>query len=238
MTELTDIDAVAGEYVLGTLDAGERRSAEARIERDPNLRQAVEAWQRRLSPLTETVSPISPPGNLYNKIRARIGLSQHVISLRTRERRLEQRANRWRNATAGFAALAASLVAVIGWRSADVQTTSTQYVAVLQSGPDKPAFLLTIDTGTHNCIISAIDAPKQPQKSYEVWMVSDQLENPKSLGTMAEGEMHVMPMQDGPDTDMFMDATFAVSLEPEGGSPTGTPTGPMLYQAKLFKATP
>ncbi len=69
-------------------------------------------------------------------------------------------------------------------------------------------------------------------------MVSDQLENPKSLGTMAEGEMHVMPMEDGPDTDMFMDATFAVSLEPEGGSPTGAPTGPMLYQAKLFKATP
>jgi anti-sigma-K factor RskA len=55
---------------------------------------------------------------------------------------------------------------------------------------------------------------------------------------MAEGDMHVMPMNDGPDTALFMNATFAVSLEPEGGSPTGSPTGPVLFSGKLFKSTP
>jgi anti-sigma-K factor RskA len=238
MTELGDIDALAGEYVLGTLDIGEREAVEERRLSEPELDQAIKAWERRLAPLMDTVRPLSPPANLYNKVRARIGLSAHVVSLRAREQRLVQRASLWRNATAGMTALAASLVGFIGWREAYHAQVPTQYVAVLQAGADKPAFLLTVDTKTQNCVISAIAAPKQPQKSYEVWMVSDQLKSPKSLGVMAEGDMHVMPMDDGPETAMFMNATFAVSLEPEGGSPSGAPTGPVLYQAKLFKATP
>lgn len=238
MNELTEIDALAGEYVLGTLDAAERRSVSERREREPELEAAIRAWEERLAPLADTVPGLSPPANLYNKIRARVGLSQHVVSLRARENELTRRARRWRAAAVGMTALAASLAGVIGWREVSFNAMPTQYVAVLQPGPERPGFLLTVDTKTHNCVISAISAPKQPEKSYEIWMVHESLPKPKSLGVMAEGDMNVMPMDDGPATDLFMNATFAVSLEPEGGSPTGEPTGPVLYSAKLFKATP
>lgn len=238
MNELTEIDALAGEYVLGTLSAAERRAVSERREREPELDAAIKAWEARLSPLADVVSPVAPPPNLYSKVRAQIGLSAHVISLRARERQLTRRAERWRNATLGMTALAASLVGFVGWREQQFREMPTQYSAVLQAGSDRPAFLLTVDTKTHNCVISAIAAPKQPQKSYEVWLVHDDLKTPKSLGVMAEGDMHVMPMDDGPDTAMFMNATFAVSLEPEGGSPTGAPTGPVLFSGKLFKSTP
>lgn len=115
---------------------------------------------------------------------------------------------------------------------------ATQYVAVLQSQQDKPAFLMTVDSRSHLCVISAIAAPKQDNKSYEVWLVHDKLPKPKSLGTYEEGDMKPIPVNGGSDADMFMNATFAVSLEPEGGSQTGGPTGPVVYSGKFVQATP
>ncbi len=238
MNELTDIDALAGEYVLGTLSAAERRAVAERREREAELDVAIRAWEARLAPMIDTLSPVAPPPNLYSKVRAQIGLSSHVVSLKAREQSLVRSARRWRNMAAGMTALAASLAGVLSWRVSLERDVPTQYTAVLQSGSDKPAFLLTVDTETHKLVVSAINAPKQEAKTYEVWLVSDKMPAPKSLGVMDEGDMHVMPMKDGDETSMFMNATYAVSLEPAGGSPTGKPSGPVLYTGKLFKSTP
>jgi anti-sigma-K factor RskA len=238
MTELDDIDGLAAEYVLGTLNREERLAVEGRLGSDRALQTAVDAWQRRLTPLADTVAPVAPPPNLYNKVRAQIGLSAHVISLKAREQQLMKRGNRWRNATAAMTAMAASLAGLVTIREQYHNDMPTQFVAVLQSGEDKPAFLMTVDTRTHNCVITAVKAPKQADKSYQVWMVHDKMPKPKSLGVMSEGEMNVMPMAPGPETDLFMNASFAVSLEPEGGSPSDGPTGPVLFSGKLIQATP
>lgn len=239
MTELDDIDGLAAEYVLGTLSHEERQTVAERRAADKALDRAIEAWERRLSPLVETVAPVAPSPNLYNKIRAQIGLSQHVVSLKAREHALARRANRWRNAFAGATALAASLAGVIVYRDAVVPTEATQYVAVLNAGSDMPAFLLTVDTKTNMCVITAVNPPQQSDKTYQVWMVSDKMPKPKSLGMVNKpGEMQTMPMQAGPEMDLFMNASFAVSVEPMGGSPTGLPTGPVLFSGKLVQATP
>lgn len=238
MNELDDIDGQAAEYVLGTLSREDRMAVAERRAADAALDRAIIAWERRLAPLVETVTSVAPSPHLYNKIRAQIGLAQHVVSLKSREQMLARRASRWRNAFAGVTALAACAIGVLGYREYQHQQAPTQYVAVLHTGNDMPAFLMTVDTKTHNCVITAVNAPQQPDKTYEVWMVHDKLPKPKSLGVMNEGEMNVMPMQPGPDTDMFMNASFAVSLEPMGGSPTGAPTGPVLFTGKLVQATP
>ncbi len=238
MTELDDIDALAAEYVLGTLGREERLAVSERRAVDAALDAAIGAWERRLGPLVEVVSPVAPPAGLYNKIRAQIGLSSHVISLKAREQALTRRANRWRGAALGMTALAASLVGVVAWQDYERRQMPTQYVAVLQTGSSQPAFLLTVDTKTNMFVISAISVPKTPDKSYEVWAVYDPAEKPKSLGVMSEGDMAMHPMMGGEEHDKFMNATFAVSLEPEGGSPTGAPTGPVLFSGKLVKATP
>ncbi len=274
MTDLDDMDALAGEYVLGTLDRDERIAVAMRREKEPALDKAIRAWERRLGSMIELVPPVAPPPNLYSKIRAQIGLSANVISLKTHELELIRRATRWRRATMGITALAACLAGVIGWRevehrqvvsqqvaaletakveqqrllaehAAELQTVKaeqakmpTQYVAVMQANKDAPAFLMTVDTKTMKCVISAVAAPKQKDKSYEVWMVHEKMPKPKSLGVYAEGDMKPMPMDPNADNSMFMNATFAVSLEPEGGSPTGGPTGPVLFTGKLVQATP
>lgn len=242
MSDADDIEGLAAEYVLGTLDRDERAMVAARRTGNGALDAAIAAWERRLGPLVELVAPVTPPPNLYSKIRAQIGLASNVVSLRARERDLTRRAGRWRSTALGASALAAALAGVIGWREyqhqRELQTLPTQYVAVLQTSEAQPAFLLTIDTKTHRCVITAVSAPKKPDKSYEVWLVNDKLPSPKSLGTYAEGDMSVMPMDDGADSALFMNASYAVSLEPEGGSPTGAPTGPVLFSGKLVQATP
>lgn len=238
MIELDDIEGQAAEYVLGTLSREERLEVEQRWASDARLDKAIRDWEKKLGPMVETVAPVAPPPALYNKIRAQIGLSAHVVSLKAREQALAKRASRWRNATVGMTALAASLAGFLVYREAAAPLMPTQYVAVLQTGADKPAFLLTVDTKTNMCVITAVQAPSKPDKSYEVWMVSDKMPKPKSLGVMAEGDMHMMPVGENDDHDMFMNATYAVSLEPEGGSPTGVPTGPVLFTGKLVQATP
>lgn len=238
MTELDDIEALAAEYVLGTLSREERLAVATRRDSDPELDAAITAWERRLGPLAEVVVPVQPPANLYNKIRARIGLASHVVSLRSREQALARRVSRWRSATVGMTALAASLAGVVGWQRHQAGEMPTQYVAVLGAGDAKPAFLLTVDTKTQMFVISAVGAPEQPKKSYQVWLVNDRMPAPKSLGVFKDGDMEVMPMQKAADHDVLMNATYAVSLEPEGGSPTGLPTGPVVFSGKLIKATP
>lgn len=238
MIELDDIEGQAAEYVLGTLSREERLDVEQRRASDAALDKAIRDWEKKLGPMVETVPSIAPPAHLYNKIRAQIGLSAHVVSLKSREQSLTRRANRWRNATVGMTALAASLAGFVVYREVTAPLVPRQYVAVLQTGADKPAFLLTVDTKTNMCVITAVAAPSKPDKSYEVWMVHDKMPQPKSLGVMAEGDMHMMPVGEGEDHDMFMNATYAVSLEPAGGSPTGAPTGPVLFTGKLIQATP
>jgi anti-sigma-K factor RskA len=188
--------------------------------------------------MTELVPPVPPPANLYGRIRSQIGLASHVTVLETREATWQRRARRWRGAAVAMGALAASLVGVIAWRETVRPDMPKTYVAVLQAGEASPAFLVTVDLKTNMCVIKAIAKPPKDDMSYEVWLVHDKLAKPKSLGTFVKDDMETMPMDGGMDRDMFMNATFAVSLEPMGGSPTGQPTGPVMYTGKLIQSTP
>ena len=72
MTEEEDIDALAAEYVLGSLDAAERGDVEARRRKEGALRSAIEAWERRLAPLFEAAPEVAPPRDLLDRILVRI----------------------------------------------------------------------------------------------------------------------------------------------------------------------
>lgn len=239
MNELDDIEGLAAEYVLGTLSRDERQSVVERRIVNKDLDRAIGAWESRLGPWTETVAPVVPSPNLYDKIRSQVGWAQHVVLLKSREQQLARRAARWRNAFVGATAIAASLIGILGYRETFKSKEATQYVAVLSAGKDLPAFLLTVDTRTDMAVITAVNAPAQSDRTYQVWMVSDEMPKPKSLGMVNKpGEMQLMPMQSGKEMNLLMNASFVVSVEPMGGSPTGVPSGPLLFTGKLVQATP
>jgi anti-sigma-K factor RskA len=172
---------------------------------------------------------------------------------------LSSRARRWRNLTVAATAVAAALAALVVLQVASpdllpetlrakprVQTVqvqvpspgAAQFVAVLQKGTDAPAFLLTVDLATKAFTVRKVGAQAEPGKSYELWLVSDKLQRPRSLGVIGGGDFTTRPVLSAYDSDTINKATYAVTVEPEGGSPTGVATGPIVFTGKLVESVP
>jgi len=115
---------------------------------------------------------------------------------------------------------------------------AAQFVAVLQQNSALPAFILTVDTATKNFTVRRVGAAPQPGKSYELWLVSDKLQRPRSLGVISGSDFTIRPSLSAYDRETISRATYAVTVEPEGGSPTGAATGPVLYTGKLVESVP
>jgi hypothetical protein len=118
MSEKDDIDALAGEYVLGSLDGAERAAVEARRKADAALDGAITAWERRLGPLSEREPGIEPSGHLRGRILARIsaqpGGAPRAPEMTPLLRLPRHRRVRW---IAAGAALAACLALAVAWLS-------------------------------------------------------------------------------------------------------------------------
>jgi anti-sigma-K factor RskA len=112
-----------------------------------------------------------------------------------------------------------------------------QFVAVLEKDGAQPAFLVTFDLERRTLIARNVSAPAQPGKSYQLWLISNKFSSPRTLGVVGTEE-YSRPQLAALDPVILSSATYAVSLEPEGGSPTGTPSGPMLYSGRLIQVTP
>lgn len=238
MNERDDIEELAGEYVIGTLPANERAAISLRRQSDAALDAAIVRWEQRMAPLLEQVTPVEPPSGLFDKIQSKISDPVEVISIGQHRETVAQVTRPWRIATGAMTALAASLAGFILWTGPVGKPMSPKYVAVLQEESHTPAFLMTVDMKTHMCAIKTVVSPPKSGKNYELWMVHDTFDQPKSLGLIAKNDMEVMPMASDIDPDLYMNATFAVSLEPAGGSPTGKPTGPVMYAGRLVQSIP
>jgi anti-sigma-K factor RskA len=176
---------------------------------------------------------------------------------------LSRRARRWRGTALAIAALAAAFAGIVVVREVrpelmpdplkprvvekQVEVVKTvevpsprpaQYVAVLQRDAASPAFLLTFDLDKRTLTVRTVRAERQPGKNYELWLVSDRFKSPRSLGVISDEEFTQRTQLANYDAVTINRATYAVSLEPEGGSPTGAPTGPVLYSGKLLQVTP
>jgi anti-sigma-K factor RskA len=115
---------------------------------------------------------------------------------------------------------------------------SGQYVAVLQKDGGSPAFILTVDGATKNFTVRKIDAAPEPGKSYELWLISDKLPQPRSLGVIGGGDFTARPVLSGYDADTINAATYAITVEQAGGSPDGVPHSTPIYAGKLIETVP
>jgi anti-sigma-K factor RskA len=175
--------------------------------------------------------------------------------------RLSTQARRWRNVAAMTTAIAAALVAMIAvgayqpdWLPGQLRpkprtqvvevnipaapAPSPQYVAVLQKDGGSPAFILTVDGATRNFWVRKVGASAEPGKSFELWLISDKLPRPRSLGVVGDGDFTARPVLSSFDPDIVNDATYAVTIEQAGGSPDGNPHSAPVFTGKLIEAVP
>jgi anti-sigma-K factor RskA len=219
-----DHDGLAAEFALGTLSAAERAEAAALILRDPGFAKTVRDWEARLTPLSEAIPERQPPDDMWQRIRARIADSPGGATVVALKRQLSL----WRGASVGLAALAAALAAFL-LVSPQQAGLDGRYVAVLQSEGPGPAFVAAVDLEAGTISVRRVGAEPQTGKSYEVWAVGGGRDKPQSLGVI-DASLKIPKSRFG---TLAPDTVLAISLEPEGGSPTGQPTGPVLYTGTL-----
>jgi anti-sigma-K factor RskA len=215
MSDAEDRDLLAAEYVLGVLDAAEAKRVEQMVADDPGFARAMRAWEERLAPLSTLADPIEPPAAVWQRIATATTLPDGaVVPLR--------RLRIWQLATAGGLALAAALAAFIVLRP-----PPPPLVAVLTpAGNAAPVLLATREPGGRlrvrpNGTITVPDG-----RDLELWLLRAGETVPHSLGVLAAGGQLVSAAR-------APGAQLLVSLEPKGGSPTGSPTGPVLYAGRL-----
>lgn len=235
MTDHDDLDMLAAEFVLGTLPPEERVSVNARREGDRELESLILAWEERLLPFLHEVTPIQPGPDLLVRIEKRLNeleaaapdASAPTATTRATVTVLQQRVRRWQWSTALASVAALVLVAVLAFQPAEQPQS---FVAVFQHDDQQPAFMLTVDLENRQLNIRPVTAEPVQDRSYQLWIKADELgPDPRSVGVLTSN----MTIDDSAlsqyDPQLLKEATFGISVEPEGGSPTGKPTGPAIH---------
>ncbi len=360
-----DRDALAAEYVLGTLSADERDQAEALLVIDPGFAEIVRVWERRLGELNVMVEAVEPPPDVWDRIKTEIDGAERRIaaeieaaqpaseqnapateesllptideatpqtvpetpaevtpeiaseqpaeptldlpstpaedlvatpaedlddsaavaalasSLLPPEEKTEAekppslqpvpapsapriersaevvylagQARRWRGFTVAMSAIAALLAVYIAvgqfapgllpvgrlsQSAATAPPPGSRLVAVLQQEPTAPAFLLTVDPRNRTMTVRRVTASADAGRSYELWLIPNDNPKPRSLGLVGAEEFTTRPLPADFDAAAMRAASYAVSLEPAGGSPSGAPTGPVLFTGRMVESVP
>lgn len=220
---------LAGEYVLGTLHGGARRRFEQLLERDPVLRGEVENWEAMLSPLAEALPDRPPPERVWQLLRQRIGGAVDPPASRI-----------WDNLRflrmGGLLATACTLLLAVLLVVQLTREPEIRYVAVVTDSQQRSAWLITATPQLATLEVRTL----QPQelasdRSFELWLLPGGGASPRSLGLLESDAKSARPLPRPVMASLPTGSGLAVSLEPKGGSPTGQPTGPVLYQGRLLR---
>nr|WP_298686952.1 anti-sigma factor [uncultured Dongia sp.] len=220
-----DADLTAAEFVLGTLSNGERSALEARFAYYPSWRVLVGRWADRLQPLAEAIPPVEPPPALRARIMAAAKVTPFTRMLRTVPRSV------WR--IGSFASAAALLVAaMLLWPQAPMRME----IATIGDATVPALVTIAADADRTELIVSS-GLPLPPvDRDFELWVIPSD-GSPRSLGVIAGAVETLVKLPAAVRAFIAADSVLAVSVEPVGGSPSGKPTGPVIYTGKIVSAT-
>ena len=230
MTDPMEDEDLAAEYVLGTLAAGERKRVELALPHEPALRAAVQAWEARLLPLTALASPMEPSPAFWPRVEASLGAARKPAPAASSPRWWE-RLNVWRAlAAAGFAA--AAIMAVVP--RLDAPLAAPRYMVVL-AAPDNmaPGWIVQADAAGALKLMPLGSTKVPPGRALQFWTKADSWKGPVSLGLVQPGKAAEVSLAKLPP--LQPNQLFEITLEPQGGSPIGRPTGPILYIGRAVR---
>jgi anti-sigma-K factor RskA len=244
-----DSDMMAAEYVMDLLDDVGRREAEQRMASDAAFAASVDGWRKRFAEFDATAEPVQPSEHLWSRIADSIGQNSDATPSVTRHAatgaRIWDSLRFWR--AVGLAGgLAAAVLAAV---AVDAVTTSKQLrrdlVELAQSKPVYVAILVNDTTHEVGAVVNtfangrvelvplkAIDVPAG--RTLQVWTLWDRAVGPKSVGIMARARTVPLNLESLPAP--AANQLFEITLEPEGGSPIGRPTGPILFKGNAARA--
>ncbi len=218
-------NALAAEYVLGTLRGRARERFERLARTDRALTDAVRTWEERLLPLAEQLPPIAPPARVWAAILARIrGAPAARASIWSS-------LGLWR--ALAFASLATVVALAVVLLKPLPEAPEGALVVVLAGTDAKPVLVASADRLGRTLSVKPVARVElAADRALELWMLPDG-GNPRSLGLISATGVVRVALSGPADQALRNIPALAVSLEPRGGSPTGQPTGPVLYSGPV-----
>ncbi len=223
-------DALAAEYALGTLQGRARRRFVHVLKDDPALRAQVSAWQTRLLPLGDAIEPVAPPKKVWRAIESRIqgrrGGPWHSLPF-------------WRWFSATSTAALVAVAAYVGVWLPRLEANQEYMVVVMSDPQSRPMMTVSWpmqERKQAKLRIRVIGHQEMsPDTAWELWMLRGGDRKPQSLGliTTHETQEVQVPAELMPAVNAAWG--MAMSVEPHGGSPSGLPTGPVLYSGQCTK---
>lgn len=221
--------ALAAEYVLGTLQGRARRRFEHSLREDPGLRRAVTEWQTRLAPLDAASEPVAPRAHVWRDIQRRI----HAGAAR---RTIWDSLPFWRAATLAAVSAALALTVLLVLSPSGGEPGQNFMVVVMADEQSRPA--LTVSWPAHRTDHKRLRVrvighqTMAADTTWELWMLPGRNQKPVSLGLITTHETQLVSIPERLQDSIDSAEGLAMSVEPKGGSPTGQPTGPVLYQGR------
>ena len=227
-------DKLAAEYVLGTLSARARRRFEIHLRGNPQLRRAVTQWELRLAPLADTLPAIEPPARVWQAITARLKIGRAVRS------GFWESLSFWRVSSFASGLLALTLIVFVAAPKPETPVDAGRMVVVMNDlATKRPAMTASWKPGQHGSHTLRIrvigHAEMAPNTAWELWMLPVGDQKPVSLGLITTHETQVVKIPQTLAVKLDAAQGLAMSVEPAGGSPTGLPTGPVLYAGECLK---
>ncbi len=222
------LDALCGEYLLGTLRGGARRRFERALRDEPLAALRLRHWQAIFTPRYATMIESKPSPRVWRTLERELGLASYRSPW-------HQRAGFWR----GWAVAAtAALVLALGLQFSPQQPKAPQVAQVVQiallSGKDPAASVSAHLARDGRTLVLHATRPvvAGPSQSYELWVIPAAGGDPVSVAVL--GSLDIQFTVASAHSDLLRPgATLAVSTEPAGGSPTGKPTGPVILAGKI-----
>lgn len=209
------LDALCGEYIVGTLRGAARRRFERSLREEAAVAQRLRHWQGVVAPRYTKMIEVPPAAGVWRRLERELGLGRYRAQW-------YRRAGFWR----GWAVAAtAALVIALGVQLARRDEPRVVLIAQLTGAAAAVSAHLSTD-GRTLVLHSTRPVIAGPAQSYELWLLTPDgavlsLAVLGSLDARFEvAEAHRRRLREG--------GRLAVSVEPAGGAPGGKPTGPVL----------
>ena len=240
MIDDDDIEGLAGEYVLGSLDPSERKAVDVRRARDAALDEAIRRWECRFGALSDRFPGIAPPPNLYRRILSRIPNAPPTPTVGWTTWRAQAQQPR---VVAAAIALAACLLLALAW-FAHLRTEAEPLLVAQLHGvggtgdaAQVPAFAVVLDSSESTVTVRPIAVRPVLEKRYALWLIPQAGAAPIFLGAVSPIQPTTLTWAASRAMDAYAESSVVISLEPEGAAAGPSPAKPFAFTGRLVKAS-
>lgn len=219
------LDAIVGEYLLGSLRGSARRRFERALRDEPLVALRLRTLQAEYTPRFSERIAAAPPANGWQRLRDELELTRYEVPW-------FKRATFWRGWAVAATAVLALGIGLVTLRPG-VEAPSLAPIAKLAAPGAASTVTAALSTDGRTLELRAArPVVAGPAQSYELWLLPRDGSAPISLAVLGQldSRIAIPAAQIG---RLSAGAKLAVSVEPVGGSTTGAPTGPVILVGEI-----